>query len=366
MGGIGAGLLAAGGGVVACMGIAVLGWLTGSTGSMGNALHAGAGAWLLAHGYSLELGSATVSVVPLGLTAMLGLALAWCAGGAARICRAAHPRALAQVAAASATSYVAGVALVAAFSSVGVAPVRGTLVTLLLAAAAASAGAVRVLPVQPLPSLPLPVLPVLRGALGGAFTLFGCAALAVAVSLVTHLDSLRQVVGSLAPGPAGGLVLVVVCLAFLPNVVLLSTAVVLGPGTAVGVGTSVTLTEVFVAPLPAIPWLAAVPEAGTQPVALAALAALPVVAGIVAGVAAVRRLPAVGVATAAGSGLAAGVLAGILVGAGVCTAGGSMGPGRMAELGAPGLLSLAMAVGTLGVGGLLGGTSVWMLGRRGR
>jgi hypothetical protein len=73
--GLAAGLLAAASGVVACLGIAVAGWLTGTSGSVGGALGVGAAGWLLAHGHVLDLGSASISLVPLGLTALLTLLL---------------------------------------------------------------------------------------------------------------------------------------------------------------------------------------------------------------------------------------------------------------------------------------------------
>jgi hypothetical protein len=58
-------------------------------------------------------------------------------------------------------------------------------------------------------------------------------------------------------------------------------------------------------------------------------------------------------------------MAGLLVGCWVAAAGGSIGPGRMADIGAPELLCLVVAVATLGIGGVLGGTSAWLLGRGG-
>jgi hypothetical protein len=352
------------------MGVAVAGWLSGTTGSIGGAFRVGAGAWLLGHGYAVELGPATITLVPLGLTVLLALAVVGCTAGAVRLCAASSPRAVGQVAAASALAYLGVVLLVSvlcAVSEVGLAHGRGVVVTLLLATTAAGAGAARGSDgsVQELVGLPDVVVPVLRAALAGALALFACAALVLTVSLVVHVEALQQIVATLQPGLAGGLVLVVACALVLPNAVLLTTAVMLGPGAALGVGTSVTLTEVAVAPVPAIPWFAAVPAAGTQPVPLAVLAALPVVAGIVAGVAVVRRLPSMGGGATAGYGLLAGVAAGLLIGGWVAAAGGSIGPGRMAEMGAPEVLCLAVAVATLGIGGLLGSTSARLLGRGG-
>jgi hypothetical protein len=342
------------------MGIAVAGWLSGSTGTMGDALQVGAGAWLLSHGYALQVDSATITLMPLGLSVLVALALFACTSGAVTLSVASQRRQLLQVIAASALAYAAVVAVVVALVTTSAADVqlgRGAVGTVALAAAAATAGALRRRRAQVLAAVAPLVVSVVRGAAGGALALFGLTALTVTVSLGWHWTALEEIVGALQPGPVGGLVLVAACLFVLPNVVLLTSAVLLGPGIAVGAGTSVTLTQVTAGPLPALPWLAAVPDSGAQPVPLALLAALPVIAGIVAGVSAVRRLPGSTFTAAAGTGLAAGALAGVLVGGAIAAAGGSIGPGRMATFGAPELLSLAMAVGALGFGGLLGGTS---------
>jgi hypothetical protein len=365
--GAGAGLLAAAGGVVAAMGIAVAGWLSGSTGTMSDALQVGAGAWLLGHGYALRVDSAAITLMPLGLSVALGLALFACTAGAVRLSGASQRRALLQVVATCAFAYVvvaAGVVALVTTSSAGVELGRGAAGTVAFAAVAATAGALRHRRAQVLAALPPPVVAIVRGAIGGALAMVGLAALTLTASLGLHVAAMREIVGSLQLGFLGGVVLVAACVVVLPNVVLLTAAVMLGPGIAVGAGTSVTLTEVTAGPLPALPWLAAVPEPGAQPVPLALLAALPVLAGVVAGVSAVRRRPDSSVMVAAGTGLAAGALAGLLIGGAIATAGGSIGPARMAAFGAPELLSLAVAVGALGFGGLLGGTSTRLLAWR--
>jgi hypothetical protein len=364
--GLAAGLLAAAAGVVACLGIAVGGWLTGSSGTVGAALRVGAAGWLLAHGHVLDVGSSSISVVPLGLTALLTVVLVRSAAAAARASRVATVRSAGVLASTCAVAYAGVVLLVAVVTSsveVGVALGRGTLLSVLLAAGASLAGAWHG-PLRERLRPPPVVEAVLRGAAAGALVLFGSAALVLTVALAVRVEAMQQIVRSLDPGLAGGGVLVLGCALLLPNVVLLTASVLLGPGTALGVGTSVSLTEVSVAPLPAVPWLAAVPPMGAQPVPLAVLAVLPVVAGIVAGLTAVRRLPSLGHLTAVGSGAAAGVVGGLLVGAAIALAGGSAGPGRMAEIGAPGLLCLAVATAALGLGGLLGGAVVRLLGRR--
>jgi hypothetical protein len=364
--GLAAGLTAAAGGAVACLGIAVAGWLTGNSGSVGAALRVGAAGWLLAHGHVLDVGSASISLIPLGLTALLAVVLTRSTRAAASASQVATMRSACVLAATCAVAYAGVVLLVAVLTSsaeVGVELRRGTALSVLLAGGASVGGAWHG-PLRERLRPPPVVRALMRGALVGALALFGSAALVLTVSLAVHVEAMQQIVRSLDPGLAGGLVLVLGCGLVLPNVVLLTTSVLLGPGTALGVGTSVTLTEVSMAPLPAVPWLAAVPSIGTQPVPLAALAVLPVLAGIVAGLTAVRRLPALGHLAAVGSGAGAGVVGGLLVGVAIALAGGSAGPGRMAEIGAPALMCLAVAAAAFGLGGLLGGAVVRLLGRR--
>jgi hypothetical protein len=368
--GLGAGLAAALGSLVVCLASAVIAWLAGSSGSMGAALHVGAGGWLLGHGHVLDVGGTSVTLVPLGLSALLVLGLTGCTAWAARTSAVRGAGGVLAVLGSAAVAYGAVVALVTLASgtaAVTVEPGRGVPVTAGVVLLGGTAGALRGsgLSLPTLLHLPRLVVALARGALAGALTLTGCTCLVLAVSLVVHVEVLQQTVRALQPGLPGGLVLVLVCAALLPNVVGMTGAVLLGPGAALGAGTSITLTEVSVGPLPALPWLAAVPGTGTQPVPLAALAVLPVLAGVVAGVAVVRSLPAAGVLAAAGRGLVAGALAGLLVGAGVAASGGAVGPGRMSEVGAPALASLAVAAAVLAGGGLLGGVATRLLGRRG-
>lgn len=366
-----AGLAAALAGLLACCGVAVAAWVAGHDGSMSSALRAGADGWLLGHGHILHVGSTTVSVIPLGLTAGAGV-LSYRAGRwAARTSRAATPVDVGVFVLAYTVLYASAgviVALAASTAAVSVSPGRGLLVTIVLAGGAAGTGAARSGPVGALleQRLPAQVRPVLRGALGGALLLVALGALSLAASLVVHAETMQEIVHSLHPGVVGGLVLVLVCVLVLPNVLLLCVAVLLGPGISLGTATSVTLTSVSVGPLPAVPWLSAVPSSGPQPVALMALAAAPVIAGLAAGALTVPCLPPSGYDRAALWGGAAGAAGGLLVAFALALSGGSVGPDRMAQIGPQLLACAAVAVATLGVGGVLGGLgSRLLLGRRG-
>jgi hypothetical protein len=365
-----AGLAMAAAGVVAAMGLAVVGWLVGTGGSMADALRVGADAWLLGHGSGLRIDAGRIEVIPLGLTLAVGWLCLLAGRWAARSSQATRPVEAATVAATYAAAYTGGVLGVALLASQpGAQPilVRALAVSAVLTVGAAAIGAASQLDDLDtlLGSVPEDARASWIGAVSGALSLLGCAALALVASLLIHLGALRELLAGLDPGLVGGLLLVLVSVAVLPNVVLFAVAVLLGPGLSIGTGTSVTLSEVSVGPMPAVPWFAAVPDPGTQPAALSALAAIPLVCGVVAGTMAVRRYPVYGYDRAALRGALAGVCSGLLVAALVAISGGAIGPGRMADVGPDVLGCLAVGVAALGIGGLLGGIATRVLtGRR--
>lgn len=89
----------------------------------------------------------------------------------------------------------------------------------------------------------------------------------------------------------------------------------------------------------------------TPPGWLAAVLLLPIAAGAVAGLAAVRRYPEYGVETAATRAGLAGVAGGVLYTLVALLAGGSVGPGRLADVGPPAAQTALIAISTLGIAG---------------
>jgi hypothetical protein len=133
----------------------------------------------------------------------------------------------------------------------------------------------------------------------------------------------------------------------------------LGPGFALGTGSTVSLTEVSVGPLPMLPLVAGLPD-GPMGAAGTALLILPVIAGGAAGWLLTQRLrhgrrrparrggnsPAEpSWASLIGSGLLAGPVAGLVLAVFARLSGGSLGAGRLAEIG-PDPLRVAI-VGTI-------------------
>ncbi len=87
-------------------------------------------------------------------------------------------------------------------------------------------------------------------------------------------------------------------------------------------------------------------------------------AGAFAAVLVVRRFPAYGFETGAVRGVGSGVLGGVVSTLLVGLAGGAVGPGRMADIGAELLPTLVAATVSMGIGGLVGGVAATWWSRR--
>ncbi len=369
-----AGLTGAGTVLLGCMALGLVGWFASDAGTHGDtrdALRVGADAWLLGHGAHLELVGATISAVPLGLTL-------FCAYVTFRLGRWATATSapedlagtgLAAVVLAGLYGVVAVVTAVlaslpAAGLGAGRAFVGGFLVALLGGGAGllvdAPAGA------RLRSRLPESLRAVVRGALASVLLVFAAGALLVVAALLLDLGEAANVLSRLHPDAAGAGLYTVVVAGVAPNAALLGSAYLLGPGFAVGTGTLVSPAMVVLGPVPAFPLLAALPRTGAGPAWATALVGVPALLAAQAAALVVRRHPDPGYETGALRGLASGVIGGVLVALAVHVAGGSVGPGRMADVGAPFLDVLAAATVALGVGGLVGGlTATWWQRRSG-
>jgi hypothetical protein len=379
--------------LVLCMAVAITGWFLADAGAHGDttdALRVGADAWLVGHGSGLTFSGAPIGMVPLGLTVVLLLTAfrtgRWAGhsavdpGKGPGKDRGKHPgsdpEADRSVLAATATFLLAYVVVVvvtwvlaatpAASPSLGRALLGAVFVGVLAGAPgiATGAGALERL----LEGLPSWVRSTGYGAVAGALLLVTFAAVAVAASLLAHLNEAATVLSGLHLGVGDALALTLVTALLAPNGVLLATSYLVGPGFAVGSGTVVSPTVVSLGALPAFPLLAAVPAEGDAPGWMVLFLALPAVAGAAGAVLAQRRSAETAYDLASLHGAVAGVGAGVLVAIGVAVAGGPLGTGRMADIGAPFLEVLVIACGGMGAGGMLGGiaTCAWQRWRRER
>jgi Family of unknown function (DUF6350) len=370
--GVGAALLV----LFGCMAVAVAGWFASDTGGHGttrDALRVASDGWLLAHGAHLGLAtgavSATVTAVPLGLTLLCLYAAHRLGRWAARTSAVEDARTLVLGVLVMAATYgLVGlvVALLASTATAELGLLRSFAGTFAVALTGGGTGLLREGrdAFDWAAHVPERVRAVVLGAVASALSLFAAASALLTVALLLDLGSAANVLSRLHADAAGGLLYTVVVAAVAPNAVLLAGAYLLGPGFAVGTGTLVSPAVVTLGPVPAFPLLAALPSPGTPPTWLSALVAAPVAAALLGTVLMLRRHPALTYDAGALRGLGSGVLGGLLLSAAIALAGGSVGPGRMADVGAELLDTVVSSTVPMGVGGLFAGIAATWWARR--
>ncbi|MDL9979005.1 DUF6350 family protein [Microbacterium sp. ASV49] len=185
--------------------------------------------------------------------------------------------------------------------------------------------------------------------------LVGLGAFAVALAVIFRAGSIIALFEAGHVDLLGAIVVTLGQLAYLPTLVVWGMSFVAGPGFAFGTDTTVSPAGTQLAVVPGIPLLGALPE--TTSAWLLVLVLLPVGLGAFAGWAARARLAE---HEHAGAGLRAVVAAGIAVlSAGAAAllalaASGSLGPGRLAEVGPqPGPVAFAVGLEVLLGAGIL-------------
>jgi len=354
-------------GWVAVGAILAAGWLTDPTLSPPVVLDALAQAWVGVHGAPFRLAGMTVGLTPLGLTALVGVAMS----------------AVARYSAGQRDDGRSG--LVPALLVSGVCTLAYSLSTLLVATLvgaprqAASAfigalvvsgvgsliGALRALGGGVLASLPAWVRgqPVGVGIGLASLAAGSCAALGVAIG--SHQGAISALNDALAPDAVGSALLVVCYLAYGPTLLLWAGSYVLGAGVQLGTDSLITPTSSVLGLLPGLPIAGAVPT--VPPAYGVLLLACGPLAGLLAGSAACWRSSRDGrlgeLATVVGATLSA-LFAGIIWTATSWFSRGSLGTARLVGLG-PRFPEL-LAYGTLPVaaGGLLAGLVFAAIARR--
>jgi hypothetical protein len=373
------GLASAGWTLFASAAVSLAGWFAADAGRYGDtrdAVRVGADAWLLAHGARLRLDTTTVTVLPLGFTVLCAL-VAYRVGlrAAARSRVGSTPDQLRPVFSAAAVQAAVyalvalGTAVIAADtraeSSLMRALVGGFLLSFLAGGLGLLVGSGQFRPL--LARAPETVRTAVSGAVVTVLLVFAAGCLLVFGALVLDFGTAATVLSRLHADGPGGLMYTVVGILFVPNAALLGGSYMLGPGFALGTGTAVTPTAVVLGPVPAFPLLAALPSDGATPEWTTALLGVPVLLSLVAVVLAVRLVPVERLDVGAMRGLAAGALAAVLFTSLVLLAGGSAGPGRMADVGAPAGSTFLAALVAFGGGGLVGGVlGAWWSTRRAR
>jgi hypothetical protein len=298
----------------------------------------GADLWLAAHHVPLSIDGAPLGLLPLGLLVVPFLLLRLSGTWATRMLAPADLGDAGLLVVATSAVYGLLGGLVAAVPGPGAADASPFVAAVWCAVVALCCMGWTVVRVGELGADVAAVLPgsfrrLLVPAAGAVLTLLGVSAVLVAVSLAVRLGDASALADELGAGVAGGLALLVIGVAYVPNVVVWAASFCVGPGFAVGTGTSATMAGVTTGPMPAFPLLAALPSSGT-PAAVTWLCLLvPVAAGVVAGLLAVRHAPTELPETTALWAAACGAVAGLSLGVLAWLSGGPLGDGRLATVG---------------------------------
>ena len=372
-----AGVAAAGLVLLGCMAVGLLGWFASDVGSHGNtrdAIRVGTDGLLLAQGAHLHVATsgvdATVTAVPLGLT-LLCLYVAHRFGRWAAQTSAVEDGRTLLLGTVVMSGVYGVIALVCAVLASTATVEPGLLSSfggaLLVALVGGGTGLVRGSgdTLDWRSHVPETVRAVLVGALAATLLLVVAGAALLTVALLLDLGAAANVLSRLHADVWGGLLYTGLVAALAPNAVLLCGSYLLGPGFVVGTGTLVSPAIVTLGPVPAFPLLAALPSEGIQPPWLSALVAAPVVAVVLGTVLMLHRHPVLTYEAGALRGLGAGVGGGLLSTGLIALAGGAVGPGRMADIGALLLPTLVSATVAMGIGGLVGGVAATWWARRG-
>jgi Family of unknown function (DUF6350) len=293
--------------------------------------------WLAAHRVGVEVGGAWWQLAPWGLTLLPLLLLHRAGRWAAQGSGVATARSAVVLTGAIAAGYATAAAAVAGLVDVGgweAVPAEAAVLASLVAAAGAGCGVAQEagLLARAAARMPLTVRPAISAGVGAAAALVATGGLLVAFSAVRHTDRIGQIGAALDPGTLGAVVLALLGAALAPNAAVWAASYALGPGFAVGAETAVAPTGVEIGMVPALPALGALP-ASTGGLLGWCVMLGPLTAGAVAALLVDRVAPyghwwravphALGGAAVAALGM--GALAGL--------SGGSVGTGRLVQVG---------------------------------
>jgi hypothetical protein len=350
---------------ILCAGVTVLGWLAAEPGTLGDALRVGTLLWLLSNGVGVRLGDIPVTLVPWGATAVIAFMISRFAALSARNVRAHQRSGPGLISVVTVAAYLMCVLVGAMrWGEPWQAPARWAVVIAVLFVAA-WCGSSRSLGIRRV-EMPGRAWVIIRAVLAAQLAMLVAGAAVLVTALWTHLKQVETLHQALQPGIAGGIALLLLQLAFVPNTLIWSAAYALGSGFSFGAGSVIAPAATQLGMVPGIPLLGALPSPG--PGDLTQLWWL--AAGAVAGALACSVLlgsgpvPRFDLASLAGG--VCGLLAGAVFAGLAWAASGDLGTLRLADLG-PRLFPLQVMAGTtMGLSGLITGLALGLAARAGR
>jgi hypothetical protein len=293
--------------------------------------------WLGAHRVGVEVNGVWWQLAPWGLTLLPLLLLHRAGRWAAQGSGIATARSALVLTGAIAVGYATAAAALAGLVDVGAweaVPAEAAVLAGLVAAGGAGSGVAQEAGLlgRAAARMPLAVRPAISAGVGAVATLVATGGLLVAFSAVWHTNRIGQIGAALDPGTLGAVVLALLGAALVPNAAVWAASYAVGPGFAVGAGTAVAPTGVEIGMVPALPALGALPASTGGLLGWCVLLG-PLTAGVVAALLVDRTAPygrwwrvvphALGGAAVAALGM--GGLAGL--------SGGSVGTGRLVQVG---------------------------------
>ncbi|SJN24249.1 cell division protein PerM [Luteococcus japonicus] len=351
-------------GLVPPIALASVGWAQAPDIGFWSMIALGTRGWLLAHGAGVPIASGTLTIVPLGVTALAlltgsgvaGLAAAQARQEAAIELSQRERRALAlRVGGVFAAAYVVCILFASALTDTANQTGRALLGGLLVGLVSGVVGAGRAVDWHPTAWWPEWAKAVPRAILAAICVMVACGAVVAVVALLRQRHNVMALYDALVPGTAGGLVLLLLQLAWLPNLVLWCGSWALGAGFSVGTGTLVSPAHNLTGMLPAIPVLGAIGPNGPGPRPTLLWLLSGVLAGGIAAAVVVRSRRAARFDETALVGGLSGVLAGLTFWLLAVVSNGSLGDARLVGVGARLLPLLVMAPTVMGISGLVVG-----------
>jgi len=309
--------------------------------------------WLLGHGADLAADGVLIAVTPLGVTAMLAVCCWYAACWAGRRAQVDSLAQIAVLLTALVLTYTAvGLGLILIGSTSGAQIGWGSAVPGLVGVSAfAGAGGLLhtaghgrlIHDVVRFPSRAL-----IAGVGAGAALLLAAGVGTLGIAIAVDRAGFATLTESLAPGWSAGLGVFVLSLLLLPNAAVYAVAVLIGPGFAVGSGTMVSAFGVTLGVVPAVPLVAALPDRPAVPLAALLGLVVPVLCGLAVGAVVARRLDDdVRPLHAAGWALVACLTLSVGMGIAQWLAGGALGDGGLATIGASPMASVGAAAAVL-------------------
>lgn len=364
-------LAAAGGAFVTALagwvlvaGMAVVGWVTSDPGTLGDALGVGTELWLLANGGGTAVAGLSLTLVPLGLVAIIAFLISRCAGYAARHLSPGSSgggSSVLSMAVVMTVAYLAPMMATALLLGHPFAAVRAAAVMSPVVALAAAFGAGRALDYRLTDRWPAWSRSLPRAVVAAQLVLLATGAFAVVTAAVQHLGRIERLVQTLDPGLAGNIALLALQLAFAPNFIIWAAGYTLGAGFSLGTGSVVAPTGTELGLLPAVPVFGALSEGAAAESVQVWWLAGGVLAGVFAALVVVLARPSAGPVETTLVGGAAGALAGAVFTGLAWLSGGALGADRLADVGPNVMPLLTLACATLGLGGLAAGLGLGLI-----